>query len=146
VSQSPFRGLLNRLGVARKPASPAAPTALIVEDDPAMVRIFSTLLGSAGWAPLSAHDGDQGLALARKHSPGLILLDLHMPGGGGMKLLTRCRAEPALRQTPIIVITADRKSGVAERARAQGATAFVQKPVEPDQLISLLRTYLPQSQ
>ncbi len=114
-----------------------------MDDDPAMVRLLSAILERAGFQPLVAYDAVQGFALAVRERPCLVLLDLHLPGGGGISLLERYRMLKGTRNIPVLMVTADRAHGLAEAALAKGAQGFVLKPVDPAALEAMVRPFLP---
>ena len=79
-----------------------------------------------------AADGFEALELARRTTPDLVVLDVMLPGGDGLALLERLRAEPLLRDVPAIVLTASPDYETA--ALAVGAERFITKPFDPDEL------------
>jgi signal transduction histidine kinase/CheY-like chemotaxis protein len=79
--------------------------ALVVDDDRAARYVLRRQLESRGWAVLEAEDGPSGLRLADETRPDAILLDLVMPGVGGLQVLAALRASPATRHTPVVVAT-----------------------------------------
>jgi CheY-like chemotaxis protein len=123
--------------------SSVRPKVLVVDDDPDMVRLLSAILDRVGFQPLAAYDGVQGFTLAVREKPCLVLLDLHLPAGGGISLLERYRMLRGTRDIPVLMITADHTEGLAETALAKGAQGFVLKPVDPEQLEGLLKPFLP---
>lgn len=93
------------------------PLVLIVEDDPWIRRISGELLEDEGVLIASADDGETGLALAQRLQPTVILLDLGLPRMSGSEFLTRLRGNPGLRETPVLVVSAQAVSeGVAALA------------------------------
>jgi CheY-like chemotaxis protein len=91
---------LKRLTAAAGPR-----VALVVDDDRAARYVLRRQLESGGWAVLEAEDGSAGLRLADETRPDAILLDLVMPGLGGLQVLAALRASPATRHTPVVVAT-----------------------------------------
>jgi CheY-like chemotaxis protein len=87
---------------------------------------------------LSAIQGRRGLELARDHRPGLIVLDLHLPDMPGHEVLARLREEPRTRDIPVVILSADATPGQTTRLLAQGARAYLTKPVDVVQLLALL--------
>ena len=105
---------------------------LIVDDEANVRMVFRTTLETAGHEVAEAEDGAAAILLARKAPFDLILLDLKMPGTGGMETLKRLRNSGD--QTPVVVVTAH--GGIAEAVAAVklGATDFLPKPVSPTSL------------
>jgi signal transduction histidine kinase/CheY-like chemotaxis protein len=85
-------------------------TILVIDDDPRFVRLVQRFLGvrtePAEYAVLSAHNADEGVALALANRPDLILLDLVLPDAGGEQILARLRAHPDLAAAPVIIVSA----------------------------------------
>jgi CheY-like chemotaxis protein len=82
--------------------------------------------------------GRRGLELARDHRPGAIVLDLHLPDMPGSDVLGRLREEPRTRDIPVVILSADATPGQTARLVAQGARAYLTKPVDVAQLLGLL--------
>ena len=114
--------------------------ALVVEDDPASRAIFEQRLRALGMDVLSAPDGEEGLALARREAPVVTLLDLKMPRMGGMELLQALRREGI--ETTVIVITAHGTIETAVEAMRAGAYDFIPKPFDPKHLEIVIRKAL----
>ncbi len=124
-----------------EPAVAGAPraTVLYIEDNLANLRLMERVLGRRpGIRLVSAMQGRLGLDLAREHLPELILLDQHLPDLDGIEVLRRLGADPALRGTPVIVLSADLTPGEGERMRAAGARAFLDKPLDVKHLLALV--------
>ncbi len=79
---------------------------------------------------LAAMDGSLALDLAREHHPDLILLDLHLPGMTGEEVLHRLKADPATRDIPVVVVSADATDGQIKKLRESGAHDYITKPIE----------------
>ena len=85
---------------------PAAGRILVVDDQPANLRVVSALLTRHGYEVLSASDGEAALELAATQVPDLMLLDMMMPGMDGFELITRIKQQPELGQVPVVFLTA----------------------------------------
>lgn len=116
---------------------------LVVEDHEDNRRILRDLLTSAGYEPLEAVTGEEGVALAGTHRPDLILMDIQLPGLDGYEATRRIKADPALRHIPIIAVTSYALSGDDVKAREAGCDAYVTKPFSPRALLAQVREYLP---
>ena len=117
---------------------------LVIEDHEDNRRILRDLLTSAGYEPLEAVTGEEGVALAETHRPDLILMDIQLPGLDGYEATRRIKANPALRHIPIIAVTSYALSGDDVKARAAGCDAYVTKPFSPRALLAKVRECLPQ--
>ena len=99
-------------------------------------------LGKAGYETAFAADGISALSEARKESPDLIILDLGLPAGDGFTVLERLNALPALSTIPVIVLSARDPQLNRQRALDAGATVFVEKPLDMNELLENVRTAL----
>ncbi|HTS89223.1 MAG TPA: response regulator [Gemmatimonadales bacterium] len=117
------------------PASGPAGTVLVVDDDSDVTRFIGAVLASRGLATVAAYDPIQGFLVAQRQHPRLILVDWHMPAGGGPQLLRRLRDSPKTATIPVIVITSDSSPNLPDEARALGARLFVHKPLDPERLV-----------
>ena len=121
---------------------PAGPLVLVVDDDADMVRFIGAVLQSHGVETVAAFDAIQGFLVAQRQLPAAILVDWHMPAGGGPQLLRRLRDQARTNAIPVVVITADTSETLPEQATSLGARALLSKPVTPDQLFEAVRAYL----
>ena len=117
-------------------------TILIVEDHEDNRRIMRDLLASSGLTVIEALNGIDGVQAAAKHRPDLILMDVQLPGIDGYEATRRIKAMPALRQTPIIIVTSYALSGDDKKAYAAGCDDYVAKPFSPRRLLEKIRGYL----
>ncbi len=116
---------------------------LIVEDQEDNRRIVRDLLTRAGYEMIEAVNGEEGVAMAQTERPDLILMDIQLPGLDGYEATRRIKADPALRQIPIIAVTSYALSGDDAKAMAAGCDAYVTKPFSPRLLLAKVREYLP---
>lgn len=113
---------------------------LVVDDDRSTRQLIRLQLRAAGYAVDTADDGAAALARIRKKSPDLVLLDVWMPGMGGLEMLAQLRDEPS--QPKVVVMTADDTSETLLRAIREHAYRCVTKPIEPKELVALVRDVL----
>jgi len=118
---------------------------LVIEDHEDNRRILRDLLSSAGFELIEAMTGDQGVAMAQEHRPDLILMDIQLPGLDGYQATRRIKADPALRQIPVIAVTSFALSGDDVKAYEAGCDGYVTKPYSPRQLLAKVREYFPAS-
>jgi DNA-binding NtrC family response regulator len=118
----------------------AGRSVLVVDDDPAARRLLDIRLRGLGCSVLSAGDGEEALDVIERESPALVLLDLQMPGMGGMEVLRRLRKDG--NDVPAIVITAHGSIEIAVEAIKEGATDFLLKPVDGAHLDIVVRKAL----
>jgi signal transduction histidine kinase/ActR/RegA family two-component response regulator len=116
---------------------------LYIEDNLANLRLVEVVLARhPGVTFLPAMQGTIGLDLAREHRPDIVLLDLHLPDLQGDKVLIRLKAEPATRETPVVVLSADASPGQIRRLREAGAAAFLTKPIDVHELLDVVGRWL----
>jgi signal transduction histidine kinase/CheY-like chemotaxis protein len=119
-------------------------TLLYIEDNLSNLRLVERTIALRPRVKLiPALQGRLGLALAQQHRPDLILLDLHLPDISGEQVLRELHADPEMRQTPVIVLSADATPGQVQRLLAAGARAYLTKPLDVRQLLALLDETLP---
>ena len=116
---------------------------LVIEDQEDNRRIVRDLLTSVGYEIIEAVTGEEGVTAAATHVPDLILMDIQLPGLDGYEATRRIRANPALRQIPIIAVTSYALSGDDVKAFAAGCNGYVSKPFSPRALLAKIREYLP---
>ncbi len=115
---------------------------LIVEDQEDNRKILRDLLTSVGYELVEATTGEEGVALAETARPDLILMDIQLPGLDGYEATRRIKANPALRQIPVIAVTSYALSGDEVKAREAGCDAYASKPFSPRALLATIREYL----
>ena len=116
---------------------------LAIEDHEENRRILRLLLASGGFEMIEAVTGEDGVAMAEKERPDLIIMDIQLPGLDGYEATRRIKANPALRHIPIIVVTSYALSGDELKAQAAGCDAYVTKPYSPRQLLAKIREFVP---
>ncbi len=119
-----------------------SPRILIVEDQEDNRKILRDLLTSAGFTPLEATTGEEGVTLAEREHPDLILMDIQLPGLDGYEATRRIKAIPALQQIPVIAVTSYALSGDDVKARDAGCDGYITKPFSPRALLATVREYL----
>jgi DNA-binding response OmpR family regulator len=115
---------------------------LIVEDDADIRGLLSLRLRQRSYDTSVATDGVTALTVARREQPDLVVLDLGLPAGDGFTVMQRMRAITSLMDVPVVVITARDAATNREKAEAFGAVAFVEKPIDFDQLLDTIEAVL----
>jgi DNA-binding response OmpR family regulator len=100
---------------------------LLVEDEKILQRAMEHALKSEGYEVVVASDGEEGLALAKKENPNLILLDLLLPKKDGFTVLTELKEDPATKNLAVIILSNLENSVDVEKALAAGATTYLVK-------------------
>lgn len=114
-------------------------TVLVVDDDQRNVRLLEAVLWPQGFDVVSAADGAMALAVVADRAVDAVLLDVMMPGIDGFEVCRRLKAEPATAHIPVILVTALRERDDRLRGIAAGATDFVPKPIDADELVLRVR-------
>lgn len=124
----------------------AKASVLIVEDDPDIVELLQYTLEREGYGVLVAQNGEKGLAEARRRKPGLILLDLMLPGLDGLEVCRALKGEEATKAIPIVMLTAKGEESDVVVGLEFGADDYVRKPFSPRELVARIRTVLRRGQ
>jgi adenylate cyclase len=118
------------------------PRILIVDDNPTNVKVLATRLAAEGYEIVTASDGEEGLAAARRQTPDLILLDVMMPKLDGFEVCRRLRADPGFPFTPIIMVTAMADSRDVVAGLEAGGDEYLTKPVDHAALAARVNSML----
>ena len=121
-------------------------TILVIDDEPELVKLLDYNLTKAGYLVLSAKDGENGLAAARKHSPDAIILDVMMPGLDGWEVCKRLRTDPSTSAIPILMLTAKAEEGDRVLGLELGADDYVTKPFGVRELLARVKALLRRSE
>ena len=116
---------------------------LVVEDQEDNRQILRDLLKSADYEITEAENGEEALATVVRQRPGLILMDIQLPGIDGYEATRRIKSDPALCSIPIIAVTSYALSGDEDKCREAGCNDYVSKPYSPRQLLAKIREFLP---
>src|SRR6476661_7912920 len=121
---------------------PTAGRILVVDDQPANLRVVSTLLSRNGYDVVPAGTGPEALDHALEATPDLVLLDMLMPGMDGFQLLAQMRHHPSLQDMPVIFLTAAQDRELLLRAFDSGAVDYVTKPFIPEELLARVSAHV----
>jgi two-component system, cell cycle response regulator DivK len=115
-------------------------TVLIVEDNELNMKLFRDLLEAHGYKTLQTRNGIEAIALARKHRPDLIVMDIQLPEVSGLDVTKWLKEDDSLRHIPIVAVTAFAMKGDEERIREGGCEAYVSKPISISQFLETVRS------
>lgn len=118
------------------------PRVLIVEDEPHIVLSLEFLLERAGYETMSATDGEEGLALATRLRPDVVLLDIMLPKRNGYDVCRAIKSDPELAGTPVIMLTAKGQEVEVLKGLELGASAYVTKPFGNAEILEAVRAAL----
>lgn len=115
---------------------------LIVEDNATNLALVEYLLKAAGYEILAADDGTRGMRMAQESRPDLIICDIQLPGMSGYDVLEQIRADPALKDTPVIALTAFSMPNDRADVLEAGFDCYLSKPIEPEKFRAQVEAYL----
>lgn len=118
------------------------PRILIIEDNPANMKLAAILLEGEGYETLRAEDAEAGLRLAREAIPDLILLDVHLPGMDGLAAARLLKGDPRTREIRIVALTALAMSGDREKTEAAGCDDYISKPFHHQEFLRVVDYWL----
>lgn len=115
---------------------------LVIEDNPANMKLASILLRNAGHAVLGAVDAETGLTLARTDQPDLILMDIQLPGMDGLAATALLKQDPATAAIPVIALTAMAMKADEEKSQVAGCDGYIAKPLRYQELYAAIDSLL----
>lgn len=119
-----------------------AKTILSVDDSASVRQMVKLTLSGAGYDVIQANDGAEGLAKAKEKPVDLVVTDLNMPNMNGLGLIRELRKLPAYQGTPILFLTTESDAALKQEAKTAGATGWITKPFQQDQLLSVVKKVL----
>ena len=108
---------------------------VIADDDPAVRSVVKKRLGMAQFVVAAAEDSGKALAMIQAKDPVAVILDVQMPGGGGLSVLSQLKADPKTRDVPVMMLTGERNAETVLQAMDAGADDYMVKPFLPDALL-----------
>jgi CheY-like chemotaxis protein len=120
----------------------AGDTILIVDDNPANLKLTRLLLEAEGYRVRIAMDAEEALASINALHPDLILMDIQLPGMDGLELTRKLKADRATREIMIVALTAYAMKSDEQRTREAGCDGYIAKPIDTRSLPRLLAEYL----
>jgi two-component system cell cycle response regulator DivK len=115
---------------------------LIIEDNPANMKLTLFLVQSVGHTVVSATDAEAGLTMARDEHPDLILMDIQLPGMDGLEATRLLKRDEATRLIPVIALTALAMKGDEERILAAGCDGYIPKPIRYREVLEIIAAQL----
>ena len=115
---------------------------LAVDDSASMRQMVSFTLQGAGYEVVEASDGQDALSKAKQNQVDLVLSDINMPVMDGIALIKQLRTLPNYKFTPILMLTTESAADKKSEGKAAGATGWIVKPFNPDQLLNTIKKVL----
>lgn len=119
------------------------PKVLVIEDNEENLYLVTFIMEKHGYAVVQARDGREGVELAGRVKPALILLDIQLPFMDGYAVARELRSNPALADVPIVAVTSYAMVGDRERILAAGCEGYIEKPINPDTFMAQVEQHLP---
>ena len=120
----------------------SAPTVLVVDDDPVVLRLLGVTFEMEGFAVLTASDGREAIATATTARPDAVITDIMMPKLDGLRVLAELKADERTATTPVVLLSARAQTADVRKGLDAGADDYVTKPFEPFDLIDLINQLL----
>jgi DNA-binding response OmpR family regulator len=108
---------------------------VIADDDPTIISLVKLRLGLARYTVVSTTDAMAAVALVRAREPVAVILDVQMPGGGGLAALAKIKTDPQMAKLPVMMLTGERNPEIVMQAMTEGADDYMVKPFKPDILL-----------
>jgi CheY-like chemotaxis protein len=115
---------------------------LVVDDNPSNLKLFTYLLAMPGYSVTTAASAEEALDVLGRLVPHLIIMDLQLPDVDGLTLTRQLKADPRMRDIPIVAVTASAMKGDEEKARAAGVDGYMSKPVEKRAFRAMVASHL----
>ena len=116
---------------------------LLVDDSKTMLMSMEGVLKRAGFEVASSTSGEDAVVKIGSFAPDLMITDLNMPGMDGITLIKKAKAMASMRFKPILMLTTESQQAKREEAKAAGATGWLVKPVQPNDLTAVVKQVLP---
>ena len=117
-------------------------TILSIDDSKAIREMVTFTLEPEGYDVVEAENGAEGLEQLRAAKPALVVTDLNMPVMDGLEFITQARADPAGSGIPIVMLTTESAPEMKAKGKEAGATGWINKPFDSDQLIAVTKKLL----
>jgi len=115
---------------------------LVVEDNETNMYLLRRILRHGGYEVLEARSGEEGIEVAIKEKPDLIIMDIQLPGIDGLEATKRIRESKKEGEIPIVAFTSHAMAGDREKFLAVGITGYIEKPINPDTFLANIEEYL----
>jgi len=115
---------------------------LIIEDNYFSIQLMAYLLERANYIVKYVFNGEEGLEMLKKSKPDLIILDIHLPGIDGYKVVKSIKALPALAKVPLVAVTAMAMVGDREKILNEGFDFYISKPIQPETFVKQIEFIL----
>jgi len=115
---------------------------LVIEDNEQNLYLLTFILKNNGYEVVQARDGREGIELAGRVKPALILLDIQLPVMDGYTMARELKSNPALADVPILAVTSYAMAGDREKCLGAGCVGYLTKPIDPETFVAEMEKYL----
>ncbi len=115
---------------------------LVIEDNEQNIYLMTFILENNGYEVVQARDGREGIELAGRVKPTMILLDIQLPAMDGYAVALELRRNPALDAVPIVAVTSYAMAGDREKCLEVGCVGYITKPINPETFVAEMEKYL----
>ncbi len=115
---------------------------LVVEDNETNMYLITFILKNKAYDVIEARSGEEGVEMAKKEKPDLIIMDIQLPGIDGLETTKQIRDSEADGGVPIVALTSYAMVGDREKALNAGCTGYIEKPINPETFMSEIETFL----
>jgi len=120
-----------------------SPAIMVVDDSPAIRKMMGFSLSEANYRVVEASNGEEALAMFDRENVSMVITDLNMPKMDGLQLIRELRGGRASRFLPIVLLTGESEQESRQRGKDAGASAWLNKPFKPQQLLQMVRLVMP---
>lgn len=115
---------------------------LIIEDNEKSLKLFSVIVRSLGYEAITAMNGEEGITIAKKESPDLILMDIQMPVTDGITALNMLKSDEKTKNIPVIALTSYAMTGDKEKFLRLGFSDYISKPIDTKTFSDVIKSML----
>ena len=113
---------------------------LVIEDNELNMKLMRGVFRIGGYQIIEAYDAETGIRLAREHQPFLILMDIQLPGIDGLKATQIIKADPDLKDIPVVALTGFAMQGDEEKAMNAGCDGYITKPINITEVLEIINS------
>ena len=114
---------------------------LVIEDNKLNMKLMRGVFKLGSYQIIEAFDAETGIRLARKHRPFLILMDIQLPGMDGLHATRIIKADPLLKDIPVVALTGFAMQGDEEKALSSGCDGYITKPIDVDKVLKTIADF-----
>jgi CheY-like chemotaxis protein len=114
---------------------------LVIEDNELNMKLMRGVFRMGNYQIIEAYDAEIGIRLAREHQPFLILMDIQLPGMDGLKATQIIKADPELKDIPVVALTGFAMQGDEEKAIDSGCDGYITKPIDVQEVLKIINSF-----